>query len=382
MGETTYESTAAWRELLDGLRDLDQHFLTGAKAVDGETAVAEGYRFLASVLGVASDIYLFADPVRPRFADINTPFRMDRRWGGDNTDAYYAFVPVDPRRTYRVWGNRADSAYFSLTVYNEPSPGQWSDKIVTIINDSDLGCAPGEDFEFLLGPSRPDGYDGAFLELAADAAAALTRDYQHDPRSGRRIEWQIEPIGEAVPQPLTDAVMARALRAALRWTQEMFAIVPLTIAPREDRTTVGHNAPTGANVMAPPHQVGAISYGWSAKDACYSFGSFVLDRGEALVITHRPPASRFWNVTIWNEYMACHDLEYGRVSLNGSTATPNSDGTVTVVVSREQLLHPNSVTTVDHAQGVIAFRWFHPDDVPAQPDAVLMPATDAPREVS
>ncbi|HEY1485729.1 MAG TPA: hypothetical protein VGF84_06475, partial [Micromonosporaceae bacterium] len=295
MTEKDWKSTLAWRELLDGLREMDQQFLTGPKAVTGEQAVAEGYRFLAAILGVASDIYLHSDPVRPRFADINTPFRMDRRWGGDNTDAYYAFVPVDPTRTYRVWGNRADSAYFSLTVYNEPTPGQWSDQIIGIVNDTDLGCAPGEDFEFYLGPTRPDGYDGPFVELPTDAAAALTRDYQHDPKTGRRIEWQIEPVNSASPVPLTDAAMARSLRAVLRWSQEMFGIVPLTIAPREDRTTVGHNAPIGANVMAPPYQVGAISYGWSAKDACYSFGSFVLDPGEALVITHRPPASRFWN---------------------------------------------------------------------------------------
>ena len=60
---------------------------------------------------------------RPVFVDINTPTRRDRRWGGDNTDAYYAMVPIDPARTYRVTGQRGDSAYFSLTVYNEPSPG-------------------------------------------------------------------------------------------------------------------------------------------------------------------------------------------------------------------------------------------------------------------
>jgi hypothetical protein len=382
MSEPAWESSKAWRELLDGLRDLDQQFLTGPKAVDGEQSVAEGYRFLAAILGVASDIYLFSDSTRPRFADINTPFRMDRRWGGDNTDAYYAFVPIDPSRTYRVWGNRADSAYFSLTVYNEPTPGQWSDQIIGIVNDSDLNCEPDHDFEFMMGPSRPEDYNGTFIELTPDSAAALTRDYQRDPKSGRRIEWRIEPVGDVDPQPLTDAAMAGSLRAALRWAQEMFGIVPLTIAPREDRTTVGHNAPIGANVMAPPYQVGAISYGWSAKDACYSFGSFVLDPGEALVITHRPPTVRFWNVTIWNEYMACHDLEYGRVSLNGATATPNSDGTVTIVVSRTQLEHPNSITTVDHAQGVIAFRWFHPDQVPEQPDAVLMSATEAPTSVS
>ena len=44
---------------------------------------------LATTLGVALDTYLFAEPSRPVFVELNTPFRRDRRWGGDNTDAYY-----------------------------------------------------------------------------------------------------------------------------------------------------------------------------------------------------------------------------------------------------------------------------------------------------
>ena len=84
-----WETTAAWRDLLAGLAELDGTFLAGPRAVRGEQAVAEGYRALATVLGVAFDAYLFGDAARPAFVDVNTPFRRDRRWGGDNTDAWY-----------------------------------------------------------------------------------------------------------------------------------------------------------------------------------------------------------------------------------------------------------------------------------------------------
>ena len=85
--------------------------------------IADGYRMLATTLGVAFDTYLFAEPSRPMFVEVNTPFRRDRRWGGDNTDAYYYMCPVDPKRRYRISGNKGDSVYFSVTAYNEPSPG-------------------------------------------------------------------------------------------------------------------------------------------------------------------------------------------------------------------------------------------------------------------
>ena len=93
---------------------------------------------IGMLLGVALDTYLYADPSRPVFVDANTPFRRDRRWGGDNTDAYYCLAPIDAQRTYRISGRAGDSAYFSMTVYNEPSPGSWSDRVIGVLRDTDL----------------------------------------------------------------------------------------------------------------------------------------------------------------------------------------------------------------------------------------------------
>ena len=134
----THDSTAAWGELLETLGGLDRSFLEGDRAVTDDRHIADGYRMLATTLGVAFDTYLFAEPSRPMFVEVNTPFRRDRRWGGDNTDAYYYMCPVDPKRRYRISGNKGDSVYFSVTAYNEPSPGAWSDRIVAIVRDDDL----------------------------------------------------------------------------------------------------------------------------------------------------------------------------------------------------------------------------------------------------
>lgn len=82
---TEHESTAAWRELLDTLGGLDRTFLEGDRAVTDDRHIADGYRMLATTLGVAFDTYLFADPSRPRWVEVNSPFRPDRRWGGDRS---------------------------------------------------------------------------------------------------------------------------------------------------------------------------------------------------------------------------------------------------------------------------------------------------------
>jgi len=381
---SAWQTTAAWRELLDGLRDLDARFLQGAKAVHGEQSVVEGYKFLATMFALAMDVYLFADPVRPRFVDINTPWRRDRAWGGDNTDAYYMYVPLDPARSYRVSGTRGDSAYFSLTIYNEPEPGQWSNRIVGIVNDSDLTFDAEGRFELLLGPSRPDGYQGPFIALSPDAAAGVTRDYQIVPATGRRVLWEIEPLGDPGTYRERDAHTARALRTALRWILEQFNVVPIPVAapPEPSRVTEGHNPPVGANVCADPYQVPDAVFGWSARDACYSFGSYALQPSQALVITHTPPQCRFWNVNVWNPFMAGYNSDYERVSVNIGSAVPNADGSVTIVIAQRPLAHPNAISTLGHGSGMIAFRWFHAANVPAPLRCTVVEAAAAPIAVS
>ncbi|MEH3140595.1 MAG: DUF1214 domain-containing protein [Mycobacterium kyogaense] len=368
------ESTTAWQELVQTLGELDRGFTGGDRAVVDDRHLADGYRMLATTLGVAFDTYLFAERSRPQFVELNTPFRRDRRWGGDNTDAWYHLCPVDENRRYRISGNRGDSVYFSVTAYNEPAPGSWSDRVVGIVNDSDLEAdgrmdADGE-FAFEIGP-------------LPEMAVLVTRDYQADPLAGRPVRWRIEALDEPDPIRHSDAETAASLRACAAWLRTMFAIIPLTVGARvDDVHALGHETGNVANQFGEPYQVPDANFGWSARDACYAYASFVLDDDEALVVTHRPPACRFWNLVVWNQFMGGHIVTDARVSINGATAVPNSDGSVTVVISKGQAAHPNAISTVDYPRGNLAFRWFHADQVPARPDVALVQLTDAPTQVT
>ncbi len=364
---TEHESTAAWRELLETLGSLDRTFLEGDRAVTDDRHIADGYRMLATTLGVAFDTYLFADPSRPLWVELNSPVRPDRRWGGDNTDAYYFMCPVDPNRRYRISGNKGDSVYFSVTAYNEPAPGAWSDRIVAILRDDDLDIDADGNFSFDFGPTP-------------DAAVLMTRDYQGDPQTGRPVKWHIEALDEPDTFRHGDTETATALRSSAAWLRTMFAILPLAVGVRsEDAHTLGHEISSTANEFADPYQVPDANFGWSARDACYAYGSFVLEDDEALVVTHRPPACRFWNLVVWNQFMATPGVADARSSVNGHSAVPNADGSVTIVISRGMTEHPNSITTLDYPRGNLAFRWFLADDVPARPEVSLVKVSDAPK---
>lgn len=372
----THETTAAWRELLETLGGLDRSFVEGDRAVTDDRHIADGYRMLATTLGVALDAYLFPEPGRPQFVAVNTPFRRDRRWGGDNTDAYYFLCPIDPSRRYRISGNRGDSVYFSVTAYNEPSPGAWSDRVVALVRDTDLEVDADGNFSFEFPPTP-------------DAAVLMTRDYQADPLTGRPVSWHIEALEAAEPIRHGDAETAASLRAAAAWLRTMFAIVPLAVGNRVADIdggvhALGHETAHAANQFADPYQVPDANFGWSARDACYSYGSFVLGDDEALVITHRPPACRFWNMVVWNQFMATVGASEGRdarCSVNGHSAVLNADGSVTIVLSNRPTAHPNSLTTLGYPRGNLAFRWFLPDGVPARPEVKLVNVSEAPTGV-
>jgi hypothetical protein len=381
---STGESAAAWRELLSAFADFDNLFLQGPKAVRGQTAVSEGYQNLATLLALSLDMHFFADAVAPRFLDTLTPFRPDRRWGGDNTDCYYEYAVVDPRRTYRVSGVPNDSTMYSVTVYNEPEPGAWPNRTVGLLYDTDMARGDDGGFSCVLGPARPAGYDGPFIELSADARGVLTRDYHEHPESGRRVEWDIEVIDHAglpVVAAKSDADTARSLRAALRFAQDMYGLIPLILMERQPVELADGQSLT-TNTLAPPYRAGDATFGYSMQDACYCLGGFSLEPGEALVITSRHPKCRFWNLTLWNQYMAALDVEYGRAGINSGTAIPNADGSVTIVISREPLDHPNAISTKDHPEGLMSFRWFHADELPEHPSIELISAADAPTAVS
>ncbi|MEQ6900489.1 DUF1214 domain-containing protein [Nocardioides sp. YIM 152588] len=363
-------STAAWGELVAGLAELDTAFLSGDRAVPDEAGAVAGYRMLATLLGVAVDTYVFSDPARPQFLEAVAPHRRDRRWGGDNTDAHYLLAVVDPKRQYRVTGRPNDSVYFSLTVYNQPAPGAWSDRVVGVVNDADLDLDEDGGFELRMGPSRPADWSGPFIELTGDAFAALTRDYQGDPLAGRPVEWRIEALDEPGPVDRSDADLAAGLRSALGWLRTMFAIVPTPLAQRADDDAagaLGHQTAHAANEFAEPYRVPDLVFGWSATDACYAFGSFALADDEALVVTFTPPACRFWNLTVWNEFMAGSNAADGRTSVNLPTARVAEDGTVTAVIAHDLLDHPNAITTLGLARGNLALRFFLADEVPARP---------------
>jgi hypothetical protein len=306
---------------------------------------------------VAFDVYVWADPDRPRFVDIVGPYK---KWGGDNADAFYQFAPIDPHRTYRVRGRRGDAVYLSLTVYGGPDDGRYAERIVGTVNDRTLDLDADGGFELVL---SPEAHDGHWLRLDPDAVCAITRDYLVDPVAGRRAEWHIETIDPPATWREDDDELARRFRAARTWIEEQAKLVPLALGE--------------PNSVDEPYGVPQVTYGWAAGDAAYAMGSFDLADDEALMIEGTSPECAFWNMCLWNPFLHTYNYDYERVTINGGQITHRADGSWVIVVAPHDPGHPNWVSTAGHRRGRIWFRWFYPAATPARPTTRVVPLARA-----
>lgn len=335
----------AFDELLDELRRTAEK-LRGASSGLDETDVVEGNRWIFSLLGMALDAHVWADGSRPRFVDAVGPYR---KWGGDNADAFYKFVPIDPALTYRVTVIPGDAAYLSFTIYDGPENGGNSTRIIGTANDRTMTRSADGSFELWL---SPDPQPGNWLELEPDAAAGLTRDYLNDPASGRKAIWSIEVVN---PPPKTRddaATLARRFRAARTWISEQAAMCPIRLP---------------ANEVQEPYPVPRRTIGWAAGDAAYAMGAFELQDDQVLVIEGRSPECAFWNLCLWNPFMHTFDYAYDRVTINGAQVKYESDGSWELHIALEDTGHPNWINPQGHRRGLLWFRWFLPEGSVVRP---------------
>ena len=357
-GHVGTQTEQVFAELLAELSEQHRRLVAQLSGEGDEQSLLEAHRWLLSILQVATDTQVWADPVRPRFVEIVGPYK---KWGGDNADAFYYFAPVDPARTYHVRVRRGDAVYLSLTVYGGPNDGRYSERIVGSLNDRQAPPDADGVITMVLSPEDP-GHGTPWIRLEPDAVAIITRDYLADPINDARASWEITTADAPHRFREDDADLARRFRAALTWLRQQSAMVPIALGE--------------PNSMDEPYPVPTTTFGWAAGDAAYAMGSFLLDDEEALVLRGRSPDCAFWNVCLWNPFLHTYNYDYERVTINGSQVSYEDDGSWTVVIAATDPGHPNWISTAGHRKGRIWIRWFLPGAVPERPKAEVVRVRD------
>lgn len=354
-------TTAAFDGLIAALADLrDQYVLDDDRFAD-PTEVAEAYRYVLQVVSAAAELFVEADPERPRFASIVSPAR---KLQGDNPDAIYHFARIRGDRSYRVTGNVGRACYTSFTVHGPAADGGMAGPLLGDRNDSELTIAADGSYTLLLSAGEQPG---DWMALDPSAHSVVVRSYfdlepsaQNDASVGVNIDIRpLDPV--AAPPPLDDATLAARLSEGVAFVRQ--ATIGQTIFGTSVGVPFVSNEP---NTMPTPFSFrdsGLPVPG--AADIWYAMGRWSIGPGEALVITGRMPACRFANVMLWNAHMQTLDYRNHRSSINQTQLALEDDGSFRIVVAHRDPGHPNWLDTDGHGRGTVFWRFLLPDEDPA-----------------
>jgi hypothetical protein len=91
-----------------------------------------------------------------------------------------------------------------------------------------------------------------------------------------------------------------------------------------------------------------------------------LARDEALLVEVTPPSCTTWNLQLSNYWMESLDYRYHRVHVNMHTAHYEEDGSVRIVLAHADpgARWPNWLSTCDHDQGAMLFRFVDAAETP------------------
>lgn len=349
-------SDTAWDSLLGMFRDLGEVIREDA-ANDRERL--EGYRVLARVIALCSELTIDVDPDVPRFFPMTTALRQV---GGPNPDGEYDLATLTPGRSYRIRGRRGTAAYLGFQVMG--GTGLAPRRQVGHVSDRDLRLDPDGNFEFVLAVSDPQTGEH-WIPIPPDASAVVVRQYVSD-RSVEEVATytltQIEPAG---PVPEADDVSVADQLTAMTWTVFKLMTLHRTVLPEllltPNRLITAEAATLGSENTTP--------------DNLYMLGSFDLADDQALVLDVTPPETRYWSVTLENLWHECLEPHRRSSSATRAGLLPRADGTVRIVISGADPGVPNWLDTGRRARGFVILRWLDNPQAP-RVDTHVLPLTE------
>ena len=352
------ESQKAMAELNALIARINREYLNATGLIRSPQDIADGQRFIMHLLGVASDLYLEGDPVRPRFVSIVSP---ERKILGDNPDAKYHFTLIDAERYYRIRGRRKGNEYISYTVHADKGGGDWNGIGIAHINHRDIRFEPDGRYEIIVGPTRRGKNSLLTRVRNLKAAHIVNRNYyEHeisaagDPSVVPELSIETLEPAPGPPPRLGDADIARRLR----WVATFLKTSTLGLPPPSPKTAPSWFSTT-PNLIGEPHTFrddqGNVGFG--ALDNTYAAGVYALPAGQALIMEGRMPDCFFANVMLWNRFMQTGNYLHRRVSLNRQQMQLGRGGRYRIVIAGEDPGEPNWIDASGMPSGIVFWRF-------------------------
>ncbi|MDB6063586.1 MAG: hypothetical protein JWM78_3689 [Verrucomicrobiaceae bacterium] len=333
-------ATAQWEKFCDGIKSAGVDILATAADAD-EATLAEGLRYLTRLMRSGIERHVeYWDPLDPFLAGT---YNERLKWGLDNPDSIYLMSAVDGRYEYEIVGNVGAVPYFNLTSSTTTTDAR---HIRTGFLD---GTAVVTDAEgnFVIhvgGAERAQNW----LKLAPDSNTIMLRETYGDRAAERELTCRIHLLTDVGPdQPLKLSDVLPRIAGA-----EGFVVkTGKTFLQLADMMAAGVNKLPAVDDALMQKLGGDPNY-------FYYWSGYDLKPGEALLLQlPEVPTCENWGLCLYNRWLESLDYSRGTININKYTSKPNSDGSVTIVVSNTPPSGGNWLNTQNHLQGNMMFRW-------------------------
>jgi len=318
---------------------------------DDPQVAAEIRRQLLMNLSLAYFVYFQSDADHPDFSPfLNSVFLLQ-----PNPDDTYFLAHVDGRGTYRLSGDRGTVKLLTLTIGDRmigmtETPGPQLAE-----HDLDqIGLAGDGTIDILLSSERPEGHDGAWLQLAPSAKFLMIRQRSYDWGGEGAARIAIERLdGDPLRPRWSAAETDDRIHAAIGFAERLSRQWLLYVNDLKAKL-----APNTMNFT------GFAQFG-GVQVQTYWQAIFDIGPDEALILETDLPATRpYWNVQLNDEIWNTLDYVWRQSSLNGAQAAIDGDGKFRAVIAASDPGVPNWLDTVGRQTGTVVGRWYACDSQP------------------
>lgn len=399
----------AFNHMIDKLQaardiiDSPDHFAPPAS----NRVLAEGYRYLAGFLHHGVERAFQEDADFPAFRNAISVFNKSTI---DNSDAIYFYAPIDGRKHYRITATITDSRHWrgeprlegqaiapQYLIFETSSgdlagdTGELTELIpgtktgFGTLDSSTIEPGPNGEFELILGPNRPDGYDGHFIGTEKppkkDSPDGERRYATYV--SGRQLfyDWEFEepialtitPLGREGlhPEPLSTAKAANQLQrmgdiihGQMKFWLHFYDVVLNCNGSHENVNNSPYFMPV--NAYNTPNAASSDTGGGMSTNI-YAGGLFDLAEDEALYIEARysgdPVYTSFHLGNLWGE---SPDYANHQSSLNGYQMYMGEARVQRWVVAHRDPGVQNWLDTTGLPKGYLSHRWAYSELPPKE----------------
>lgn len=351
-------SGKAWSEFCDHLKTAGAALVYPGAPTDAFQQ-SEGLRYLTRLTRAALEAYVEYGDVE--FPELRRMVHETVKLGADNPDNYYQNAQISGAQEYRITGKRNTINYIGFFtqngVYGEP--GGMSP--CGVLEQNDLQLEADGSFEIMLSKTKKGKN---WLKIEDSTSLLIVRQTFLNREKEVIASLKIENLnGKKSPNQVTPERMDKGLQTAALF----IAGAPLLFS----RWANGFRKHPNQLPRFSPEISNAAG---GDANIVYYHSYWNLEPDEALVIRFIPPDCETWNFQLNNYWMESLDYRYFPICINKHSAVAEKDGSIRIIVSKDNHGFANWIDTCNHTEGTMCLRWYRLSNgaEPVDPDCTVV----------